>query len=57
MKDKTDGFVKINENVIASVAVIAASEVEGVVKYAYGKSPRRFLKSKSRLSSCSTKPA
>lgn len=44
MKDKTDGFVKINENVIASVAVIAASEVEGVVKYAYGKKPSAVFK-------------
>jgi uncharacterized alkaline shock family protein YloU len=30
MRDSKSGFVKINENVIASVAAVAASEIEGV---------------------------
>ena len=39
----TSGRVKISEEVIAAIAIVAASEVEGV-KYLYGKKPQSVCK-------------
>jgi uncharacterized alkaline shock family protein YloU len=43
IKEAKSGFVKINEEVIASVAAVAASEIEGV-KYIYGRKPASVSK-------------